>query len=113
MKNEENVPIKENETVNKHWYRVKVPSSHAPRKGERHDIFVMASDAVDALDMAQHLRGWKRHIGTNRFPDIHEVPSSEIPNLLTRIKDSGIPMEKIIREGFYGKRKLVSNKLPR
>lgn len=92
----------------KRWFAVVVNSSHVEGGGGRegdHTNYVYARGAVDALNRAQRMRGWKKNIGRKSFPEIRELSSDESRGLEERIKGTpNVRLSQAKHQGFYGRR---------
>jgi hypothetical protein len=90
------------------WFSVLVPSAHVDGGGGRtdhHVNYVYANNAIDALNRVKRMRGWKRDIGSNSFPEISTLTDDEKERLEQTIKNTpNVNMSQAKKFGFYGRR---------
>jgi hypothetical protein len=94
--------------VAKRWFSVLVPSAHVAGGGGRtdnHVNYVYACNVIDALNRVRRMRGWKRDIGSNTFPEIRALTDEEIDVLEETITViPNVSMTQAKKLGFYGRR---------
>lgn len=104
-----NEEISRGPEIPRRWFSVLVPSAHVDGGGGRagnHINYVYASNVIDALNRVKRMRGWKRDIGRNTFPEIRPLTQEEIKALEETITVTpNVSITQARKLGFYGRRR--------